>query len=247
MKDKSIIITGGASGMGAASARKFAEAGANVIIVDINKELAVRVASEINTSEPIIGDIGDSLFCNQVAKTTIERYGKIDVLVNCAGTIFRANAENTSDEDWHRVMSTNVNGLFFMSRSVIKPMVKNKNGVIINFGSIWGSVGSAGVVAYCASKGAVHQITRAMALDHAQDGIRINSVCPGEVNTPMLSTGRESPPTKEDLQKLADETIPVSRLAEPEEIANVVFFLASNNASYMTGSMVTVDGGFTTR
>ena len=247
MKDKSIIITGGASGMGAASARKFVEAGANVIIVDINKELAVRVASEINTSEPIIGDIGDSLFCNQVAKTTIERYGKIDVLVNCAGTIFRANAENTSDEDWHRVMSTNVNGLFFMSRSVIKPMVKNKNGVIINFGSIWGSVGSAGVVAYCASKGAVHQITRAMALDHAQDGIRINSVCPGEVNTPMLSTGRESPPTKEDLQKLADETIPVSRLAEPEEIANVVFFLASNNASYMTGSMVTVDGGFTTR
>tara|TARA_B100001123_G_C15331522_1_gene1031350 strand:- start:1978 stop:2721 length:744 start_codon:yes stop_codon:yes gene_type:complete len=247
MKDKSIIITGGASGMGAASARKFAEAGANVIIVDINKELAVRVASEINTREPIIGNIGDSLFCNQVAKTTIERYGKIDVLVNCAGTIFRANAENTSDEDWHRVMSTNVNGLFFMSRSVIKPMVKNKNGVIINFGSIWGSVGSAGVVAYCASKGAVHQITRAMALDHAQDGIRINSVCPGEVNTPMLSTGRESPPTKEDLQKLADETIPVSRLAEPEEIANVVFFLASNNASYMTGSMVTVDGGFTTR
>ena len=121
------------------------------------------------------------------------------------------------------------------------------NGVIINFGSIWGSVGSAGVVAYCASKGAVHQITRAMALDHAKDGIRINSVCPGEVNTPMLSTGRKSPPTKEDLQKLADETIPVARLAEPEEIANVVYFLASEDASYMTGSMITVDGGFTTR
>ena len=147
-------------------------------------------------------------------------------MVNCAGTIFRANAENTSDQDWHRVMSTNVNGLFFMSRSVIKPMAENKKGVIINFGSIWGSVGSPGVVAYCASKGAVHQITRAMALDHAKEGIRINAVCPGEVNTPMLSTGRESPPTKEDLQKLADETIPVSRLAEPEEISNIVFLLA---------------------
>ena len=247
MKNKSIIITGGASGMGAASARKFAEAGAKVIIVDINKELAIQVAKDINSSEPFIGDIGDSSFCDQVAKTTIERYRKIDVLVNCAGTIFRANAENTSDQDWHKVMSTNVNGLFFMSRAVIKPMVKNKKGVIINFGSIWGSVGSPGVVAYCASKGAVHQITRAMALDHAKEGIRINAVCPGEVNTPMLSTGRESPPTKEDLQKLADETIPVSRLAEPEEIANIVYFLASDKASYMTGSMVTVDGGFTSR
>ena len=247
MQNKSIIITGGASGMGAASARKFAASGANVTIVDINKKLAHQVANEINTADPIIGDIRDSIFCNQVIEMTIERYGKIDVLINCAGTILRADAENTTDEDWHRVMSTNVDGLFFMSRAAIKPMVGNGNGVIINFGSIWGSVGSAGVVAYCASKGAVHQITRAMALDHAKDGIRINSVCPGEVNTPMLSTGRKFPPTQEDLKKLADKTIPVARLAEPEEIANVVFFLASEDASYMTGSMVTVDGGFTTR
>lgn len=247
MQNKSIIITGGASGMGAASARKFAASGANVTIVDINKKLAHQVANEINTVDPIIGDIRDSIFCNQVIEMTIERYGKVDVLINCAGTILRADAENTTDEDWHRVMSTNVDGLFFMSRAAIKPMVGNGNGVIINFGSIWGSVGSAGVVAYCASKGAVHQITRAMALDHAKDGIRINSVCPGEVNTPMLSTGRKFPPTQEDLKKLADETIPVARLAEPEEIANVVFFLASEDASYMTGSMVTVDGGFTTR
>ena len=247
MQNKSIIITGGASGMGAASARKFAASGANVTIVDINKKLAHQVANEINTVDPIIGDIRDSIFCNQVIEMTIERYGKIDVLINCAGTILRADAEKTTDEDWHRVMSTNVDGLFFMSRAAIKPMVGNGNGVIINFGSIWGSVGSAGVVAYCASKGAVHQITRAMALDHAKDGIRINSVCPGEVNTPMLSTGRKFPPTQEDLKKLADETIPVARLAEPEEIANVVFFLASEDASYMTGSMVTVDGGFTTR
>jgi len=247
MQNKSIIITGGASGMGAASARKFAASGANVTIVDINKKLAHQVANEINTVDPIIGDIRDSIFCNQVIEMTIERYGKVDVLINCAGTILRADAENTTDEDWHRVMSTNVDGLFFMSRAAIKPMVGNGNGAIINFGSIWGSVGSAGVVAYCASKGAVHQITRAMALDHAKDGIRINSVCPGEVNTPMLSTGRKFPPTQEDLKKLADETIPVARLAEPEEIANVVFFLASEDASYMTGSMVTVDGGFTTR
>ena len=148
MKNKSIIITGAASGMGAASARKFSKSGANVTIVDVNEELAFQVANEIKTTDPIIGDIGDSSFCKKVIESTIERYGKVDVLVNCAGTILRANAENTTDDDWHRVMSTNVNGLFFMSRAAITPMIKNGNGVIINFGSIWGSVGSAGVVAY---------------------------------------------------------------------------------------------------
>ena len=104
MKNKSIIITGAASGMGAASARKFSKSGANVTIVDINEDLAFQVANEIKTADPIIGDIGDSSFCNKVIESTIERYGKVDVLVNCAGTILRANAENTTDDDWHRVM-----------------------------------------------------------------------------------------------------------------------------------------------
>jgi len=245
--DRSVVITGSASGMGAASAREFAEAGAKVTIVDMNETLSQQVAAEIGAENPIIGDISDSHFCNKVIESTIERYGSIDVLVNCAGTILRANSEDTTDADWERVMSTNVNGVFFMSRAAIKPMKKRGKGVIINFGSIWGSVGSPGVVAYCASKGAVHQITRAMALDHARDGIRINAVCPGEVNTPMLSRGRKSPLTQKDLQKLADETIPMARLAEPKEIAKVVVFLASDDSSYMTGSMVTIDAGFTAR
>lgn len=247
MLDRSVVITGSASGMGAASAREFAEAGAKVTIVDMNETLSQQVAAEIGAENPIIGDISDSHFCNKVIESTIERYGSIDVLVNCAGTILRANSEDTTDADWERVMSTNVNGVFFMSRAAIKPMKKRGKGVIINFGSIWGSVGSPGVVAYCASKGAVHQITRAMALDHARDGIRINAVCPGEVNTPMLSSGRKSPLTQKDLQKLADETIPMARLAEPKEIAKVVVFLASDDSSYMTGSMVTIDAGFTAR
>jgi len=247
LKRKSVIVTGGASGMGAASARQFVEAGANVTIVDINEKLAKEVADDLGLKNPIIGDVGHSEFCNTVIESAIERYGGIDILVNCAGTILRANSEDTTDAEWVRVMSTNVNGVFFMSRAVIGPMKKLGKGVIINFGSIWGSVGAPGVVAYCASKGAVHQITRAMALDHARDGIRINAVCPGEVNTPMLSSGRKHPPTQEDLQKLADETIPMARLAEPEEVAKVVIFLASDDSSYMTGSMVTVDAGFTAR
>ena len=126
-------------------------------------------------------------------------------------------------------------------------MAAQDSGVIVNFGSIWGDVGTAGVVAYCASKGAVHQITRAMALDHVEDGIRINAVAPGEVNTPMLSSGHLTPPTAKDLDRLAHSTIPMKRLAEPEEIAEVVVFLASDAASYMTGAIIPVDGGYTAR
>jgi NAD(P)-dependent dehydrogenase (short-subunit alcohol dehydrogenase family) len=125
-------------------------------------------------------------------------------------------------------------------------MKKQGQGAIINFGSIWGEVGAAGVVAYCASKGAVHQMTRAMALDYVKDGIRINAVCPGEVNTPMLASERSGPVTPEMMQRLA-EAVPLGRMAEPVEIARVVLFIASDAASYMTGAMITVDAGYTAR
>ena len=120
-------------------------------------------------------------------------------------------------------------------------------GAIVNFGSIWGGVGSAGSTAYCVSKGAVHQLTRALALDHAEQGIRVNAVAPGEVDTPMLSSQRAAPPSPEDLQALADATIPMKRLAQPNEIAKVVVFLASDDASYITGEIVYVDAGYTAR
>jgi NAD(P)-dependent dehydrogenase (short-subunit alcohol dehydrogenase family) len=240
------VITGAASGMGAATAREFRAAGGQVVVVDRNGEWAVRVANEIEAGPPAIGDVSDSAFCNRVVETALERYGRLDVLVNAAGIIVRADALNTSDEQWQRVMNVNVNGLFFMSRAAINPMKKQGKGAIVNFGSIWGGVGATGVVAYCASKGAVHQITRAMALDHVKDGIRINAVCPGEVNTPMLAAERSGPVTAELMQRLAD-TVPLGRLAEPVEIARVVLFLASDAASYMTGAMVTVDAGYTAR
>ena len=243
---KTALITGAASGMGAATAREFSAAGGQVVIVDRNGRLAEQVAGEIGAGLPVIGDVSDSAFCNQAVATTLERYGRLDVLVNAAGIIVRADALNTSDEQWQRVMNVNVNGVFFMSRAAIAPMKKQGHGAIINFGSIWGGVGAAGVTAYCASKGAVHQITRAMALDYVKDGIRINAVCPGEVNTPMLASERSEPVTPELMQQLAD-TVPMGRLAEPIEIARVVLFLASDAASYMTGALVNVDAGFTAR
>lgn len=248
--DQIAIVTGGASGMGAATARELAAAGAKVFIVDRNAALATAVAQEIGTqqisAEAIIGDVSDSAFCEQVVQKVVERYGRIDILINAAGIIVRADALSTSDEQWQRVMNVNVNGVFYLSRAVVAVMKAQGKGAIVNFGSIWGGVGAAGVVAYCTSKGAVHQLTRAMALDHVKDGIRINAVCPGEVNTPMLSSERSEPVTEEILQRIAS-TVPMGRLADPVEIARVVCFLASDDASYITGAMINVDAGYTAR
>jgi len=232
--------------MGAATAREFSAAGARVLIVDRNNELALQVASEISADPPLIGDVSDSSFCQQAVATAKERYGRLDILVNAAGIIVRADGPGTTDEQWQRIMNVNVNGVFYMSRAAVAVMKEQGSGAIVNFGSIWGEVGAAGVMAYCASKGAVHQITRAMALDHVKDGIRINAVCPGEVNTPMLTSERSAPVTPEMMQALAD-SVPMGRLATPVEIARVVLFLSSDAASYMTGAMVNVDAGFTAR
>ncbi|MDT7921051.1 MAG: SDR family oxidoreductase [Meiothermus sp.] len=242
---KVVVVTGGASGMGEATAREFARSGAHVVIVDRNQERAPQIASEIDAGAQV-GDVSDSAFCNAVVADTLARYGRLDVLVNAAGIIVRASGEETSDEQWQRIMAVNVSGTFFMCRAAIKAMKPQGSGAIVNFGSIWGELGAAGVAAYCASKGAVHNLTRALALDHAKDGIRINAVCPGEVNTPMLQSERKEPVAPELLQRLA-ETVPMGRLADPREIAQVVLFLASSQASYMTGSLVLVDAGFAAR
>tara|TARA_B110000438_G_C15693897_1_gene598036 strand:- start:39 stop:785 length:747 start_codon:yes stop_codon:yes gene_type:complete len=244
--NKVAVVTGGSSGMGAATVRALSHAGAKVSFIDVDKSGALKIAEETG-SKMLVGDVSDSFFCEKAISKVVEEEGRIDILVNAAGIIFRSNGLNTDDESWRKIMSVNIDGLFFMCRAVLKQMVLQKSGNIINFGSIWGDVAGPGVAAYCASKGAVHQITRSLALEHVEDGIRINAVAPGEVNTPMLSSGRRSIPTEHELQKLADETIPMKRLAEPEEIAEVVMFLASEKSSYMTGSIVPVDAGYTAR
>jgi len=243
---KIVVVTGGASGMGAASAREFARRRGTVVVVDRNEEAANTVGAELGVM-PIAGDVSRSAFCNEAVEAVLGRYGRIDVLVNAAGIIKRTDVIHTSDEAWRQIFGVNVDGIFFMCRAVLPPMVAQRSGVVVNFGSIWGDIGAAGVAAYCATKGAVHNLTRAMALDHARDGVRILAVCPGEVDTPMLSSERAVPPTRAFLDDMADRTIPVGRLAQPEEIARVVVFLASEDASYMTGAMVNVDGAYTAR
>ena len=231
--------------MGAATARRLATGGAHVVIVDRNADLAVSVASAIGGTA-IAGDVSDSGFCDGVVAATMSHRRRLDVLVNAAGVIVRASGEHTTDDQWERIMGVNVGGTFYMCRAALRVMKAQGRGAIVNFGSIWGDLGSAGVAAYCASKGAVHNLTRALALDHAGDGIRVNAVCPGEVNTPMLQSERAEAVTRQLLDQIA-ATVPMGRLADPDEIARVVCFLASDDASYMTGALVSVDAGYGAR
>ena len=240
-----VIVSGGASGMGAACAELFAARGDHVVVVDLDPAGANREADSIGGTAAV-GDVTDSAFCDRVVDEAVERHGRVDVLVNAAGTIVRADADGTTDEAWRRVMDVNVSGTFYLCRAAIRAMTHSGGGAIVNFGSMWGAVGGRGHAAYCASKGAVHNLTRALALDHAKDGIRVNAVCPGEVDTPMLRTGgRDEAVTESYLSDLADRVVPIGRLAQPVEIARVVVFLASPEASYMTGALVPVDAGVT--
>ena len=243
---KVAVVTGGSSGMGAATVRALASAGAQVNLIDIDRKGAEGIAQETG-SEVFIGDVSNSEFCDLTINSIVDDQGQIDILVNAAGIILRADALETNDDNWRRIMAVNVDGVFFMCRSALRHMANVKSGVIVNFGSIWGNVAGSGVTAYCVSKGAVHQLTKALALEHAENGIRVNAVAPGEVNTPMIKSGRDKPLTVHELQELADATIPIKRIAEPEEIAEVVLFLASERSSYMTGSIVPVDAGYTAR
>lgn len=232
--------------MGAASARALASDGFHVVIVDRNADGAATVAGEVGGTFHV-GSVADSSFCARAVAATLEDLGRVDALVNAAGVIVRSNAVDTTDDEWQRIFSVNVDGVFYMSRAVVPAMRERASGAIVNFGSIWGSVGSAGHSAYAATKGAVHQLTKSMALEHARDGIRVNAVRPGEIRTPMLASERDTPPTESQLDALAEATVPMGRLGNPEEVASVVAFLCSQKASYMTGSLVTVDAGFTAR
>ena len=245
---KAVLVTGSTTGIGEACARAFAGGGARVMVSGRDAHRGRRVVEAIEarggSAAFAAADLREPGACEALLGATLERLGGLDVLVNNAGILHSANAPDTSDAQWLDTMAVNVNAVFYMSRAAVRHMRAAGGGAIVNIASEWGLNGEPNHVAYCASKGAVIQITRCMALDHAREGIRVNSVCPGEIHTHMLDDilSRRGGDLAAHLQALA-AGVPMRRLASPAEVAHCVQFLASDLASYVTGVNLPVDGG----
>ena len=247
LNDKVILVTGATSGMGAASAIALAKEGATVMLFgrDIVRanQVKKRIVERGGVADIVIGDITQSIAAKEAVQTTLDHFGRLDGLVNAAGIIYRGTAPQTSDENWRVSMSTNVDGTFFMSRAAVQAM---SGGSIVNFASTCGLVGAAGLTAYCVTKGAVVQLTRAMALDHAKQNVRVNAVCPGAVDTPMLVSGHErTGATKDQVFDNNLVSIPQRRIPDASEIADLVVFLCSDKSQHITGTAIPIDGGYT--
>lgn len=257
IKDKVALITGAGSGIGCACANLFAQEGGVVIVADIDEKLGKETVSEISAKGFIVDfiklDVTDESSWVSAYQFISEKYHRLDILVNNAGIAFGGSITELSLEEWRRLMAVNLDGVFLGTKHAIPFMQKSGGGSIVNVSSASGIVGSSTAAAYCASKGGVRLFTKAVALECAQarNNIRVNSIHPGAVATPMFEKG----PTWNDFvtqmgglesawKKIA-ESAPLGRVAEPQEIANAILFLASDASSYMTGSELIIDGGFT--
>lgn len=247
LQGKATLITGGGSGIGQATALLFAREGAAVAVVDLDGARARAVAREIDEGGgraiAVPCDVSRAADCERTVKETVAAFGRLDVLFNNAGIIRRASVLETTEEEWDRTMAVNVRSIFLMAKYAIPLMAKGGGGAIVNTGSGWGLVGGRNAVSYCASKGAVVNMTRAMALDHAEQNIRVNCVCPGDTDTGMLrSEALQLGATPEAfLSEAADR--PLRRIGKPEDIARAVLYLASEDSSFVTGTTLVVDGG----
>jgi len=247
LSGKSVLVTGATSGIGAAIARAAAVAGARVMLTGRSVERGEAVRRDCGPEARFMSaDVTQKGVAERLVDETVKQFGRIDVLVNNAGVEARGTVETVSDEDWHHVLAVNVTGVFYMARAAVRAMKRQGGGVIVNMGSDWSVVGGRQAFAYCASKGAVAQMTRAMALDHAREGIRVNCLCPGDTETPMLVSGLQvrTGDVVHGLRALG-EALPLGRVGRPEEIAKAAIFLASDASSFMTGTLMLVDGGNT--
>ena len=244
---KCAIITGGASGIGRATVELFIDQGAAVVIADIDvaggEKLTEEIRMEGGKAVFVQCDVTEARQCQNAVQTAVNHFGKIDILFNNAGVIRRSNVLDTSEEEWDLVMAVNTKSVFLMSKYAIPVMAGEGGGVIINSGSGWGMKGGGKAVSYCASKAAVVNMTRAMAIDHGGQNIRVNCVCPGDTDTPMLRGEAQQLAQDEEDFMLEAADRPLGRFGEPEEVAQAVLFLASEASSYVTGAALVVDGG----
>ena len=235
---KTAFVTGGCGGIGRAICERFAREGARVIAADLasQDELPDRV-------EFLAYDVTDESICQQTFAALAERWDKLDILVNAAGIEIEKTIEDTTLEEWNRIFAINVTGMFLTSKYAL-PLVRRSDAAsIINFGSYDGYIADPELAAYCATKGAVHALTRAMACDHGPEGIRVNAVCPGYVNTPMLQSFFGDSGDIETLKQAVRDVHPMRTYGEPEDIANLVNWLASDEARYASGQLWVLDGG----
>jgi meso-butanediol dehydrogenase / (S,S)-butanediol dehydrogenase / diacetyl reductase len=245
MNEKVALVTGASSGIGTAVACMLADHGYRVMAAGRDAGRTEKLREYSPGIETWTGDIGSAEACAELTSHCIKKLGRLDLLVNNAGIYFPANAENTSDEIWTSTIAVNLNAVFFLSREAM-PHIREARGVILNIASDWGLAGGKDAVAYCASKGGVVMMTRAMALDHAHEGIRINAVCPGDVETPMLyDEGVARGVDADEALRQAAEMSPTGRVTSATEVASLVLFLASDAAAQINGAAIPIDGGNT--
>ncbi len=238
LRDKTAFVTGGSGGIGAAICARFAREGAKVIAADLQAH-----EPESDNVECLRYDVTSEEAARDAFKSLEGRWGKLDILVNAAGIEIEKTIEETSLEDWNRIFAINVTGTFLTSKYAL-PLLRRSDGAsVINFGSYDGFIADPGLAAYCATKGAVHALTRAMACDHGPEGIRVNAICPGYVDTPMLQSFFQDAGDIESLKQSVRDVHPIRSYGTPDDIANLVNWLASDEARYATGQLWVIDGG----
>ncbi|PYI54308.1 SDR family NAD(P)-dependent oxidoreductase [Paenibacillus flagellatus] len=248
--DKVVLVTGAGSGIGRAVVRQAASRGAKVSIVDLAADRGEQTARELAEAgcEAIAlqGDVGSEADAKRAVAATIDRFGRIDVLVNCAAVCPQVRLTELSLEQWNRVLASNLTSVFLFGREVVPHMLRTGGGSIVNVASVHALGTLEGYSAYAASKGGIVSLTRAMALDFAKQNVRVNAVLPGAVHTPMLEASVKTLDTpKEQIMESWNAAQPIGRVGDPDEIAAVILFAASDENSFMTGSVLVADGGMT--
>ena len=239
-----VLVTGASSGIGAAIAIAFAEQGWDVMAAGRDEARLDEVAEVSDRIVTWAGELETSEDCDDLIADTLDEFGRLDCLVNNAGVFVPADITETSDEDWRHTLTINLDVPFYLSRAAIPQLLQNE-GSIINIASDWGVRGGARAVAYCASKGGLVLMTRAMARDHAADGVRINAICPGDIDTPMLTSEARAKGIDEDEYiEQAAAAIPSGRVGTPEEVAALALFLAGDAATHINGTAMLIDGAF---